>query len=1035
MLTTTRVLRASWSSTLRLPKSGFPARPLPASNAGYLRRCTDEHYAWQQTSRTKLDEDGKTPDTFTLHDGPPYANGPLHIGHALNKITKDIINRYEVGQGKRVSYIPGWDCHGLPIEIKALQAQKKDANTDPVGVRVVARELATKTVEEQKSGFKEWAVMGDWDNAYKTMERDFEIRQLEVFKQMFEKGLIYRQFKPVYWSPSSRTALAEAELEYDENHKSTAAFVRFPVTVSDELKNGALSTISGPLNVVIWTTTPWTLPANKAIAVHKDMEYCVVQDSANEFTIVAASRIKEYEKVLERGLTVLSRLRGSDIAGNLKYENPFQKGSGLQPIIHADFVTDTSGTGLVHMAPGHGMDDYNVCASLGIPAFAPIDDAGAFTEEAFPEQPELLKGLLVSDVNKSGTSAILKYLSQQDLLRGKQSYLHKYPIDWRTKEPVVVRATEQWFANVDGIKEGAMKAIEGVKFVPDGGRPRLESFIQGRSQWCISRQRAWGVPIPALYRVDEGKHEATMNSEIIQNVIDTVKERGVDAWWTDCQDEPAWRPKNLPGSYVRGRDTMDVWFDSGTSWTLLPPRKDQPVADVYLEGTDQHRGWFQSSLLTHVATQTSNLGEVKAPYKTLITHGFTLDSDGRKMSKSVGNVISPAQIMSGELLPPIKRKKQKGVKQEPQKAGAQTYDAMGSDALRLWVASSDYTRDVTIGQPVLLSVNQALHKYRVTFKWLLGIFSLPTCPPVFTSFNTIRDDLPKDLTAITLLADKVALHRLAQVSAEVYAYYAKYEFFKGVNTINKYINNDLSAFYFETLKDRVYTASRRDCEDLQNVLGVVFYELVKMLTPICPLLVEEVWDFVPEEIRRNSVHPARATWKPFVFSDIEEITEQMDAYLTHISVLGTAIKVAQEQLRSAKKIGSSLECDVRVGLPRECSEEMRRFLQRAEEREEELTGLFVVSGFKVGDVDEVQSLGAGDGTAVEEFSIPGKEEEKGVVVVSVARDAKCPRCWRFVVPKDEVGVEDSVALPLSSTAEKEKLCARCTDVVNELEVS
>jgi isoleucyl-tRNA synthetase len=898
-------------------------------------------------------------------------------------------------------------------------------------VRAAARELATRTVEEQKKGFKEWAVMGDWDNAYKTMDSGFEIRQLEVFKRMFEKGLIYRQFKPVYWSPSSRTALAEAELEYDENHKSTAAFVRFPVVVVEGLRDRALKTVEGPLGVVIWTTTPWTLPANKAIAVHRDMEYCIVKDSEGELTIVATSRVEEYKKILERELTViLPGLRGSDLAGNLKYENPFQMANGLQPIIHADFVTSLSGTGLVHLAPGHGMDDYHVCSALGLPAFAPIDDAGAFTKEAFPERPEILQGLLVADAKKSGTSAVINYLKSQDLLRGKHSYRHKYPIDWRTKEPVVVRATEQWFANVDGIKEGAMKAIEGVKFVPDGGRPRLESFIQGRSQWCISRQRAWGVPIPALYKVVE--LEAIMDSEIIRNIIDVVKERGIDAWWTDSQDEPAWKPKSLSGTYVRGRDTMDVWFDSGTSWTLLPPREDQPVADVYLEGTDQHRGWFQSSLLTHVATQTSSLSEVKAPYKTLITHGFTLDSEGRKMSKSIGNVISPSQIMSGELLPPIKRKKQKGVKQEPQKPGAQTYDAMGSEALRLWVASSDYTRDVTIGQPVLLSVNQALHKYRVTFKWLLGIFSLPTCPPAFTSFNAIRAELPKDLSRVTLLTDKLALHRLAQVSKEVHDYYSKYEFFKGVNTINKYISQDLSAFYFETLKDRVYTGAKSDCATLQNVLGVIFYELTQMLAPICPLLVEEVWDFVPSTLKTGSVHPARALWTPFVFTVEEPFSTQrlidevgpthLDNYQECVDVLGRAIKAAQERLREKKIIGSSLECCVCVSLPEDHHGALEQFLRGnrllpQEERSEELAGLFVVSGVEFGCEEEVRVRLEEFGGELETYEIPNGE--KGVVWVGKSNDEKCPRCWRFVVPK------------VHAREEPDTLCQRCEDVVKE----
>lgn len=1034
MVAPTRLLRASWSSTLRLPKSIFPPRPLPAFTAEYLRRCTDEHYAWQQSARSAPDANGQTPTTFTLHDGPPYANGPLHVGHALNKITKDLICRFQVGQGKKVSYIPGWDCHGLPIEIKALQAQKKDlAQTDPVGVREAATELATNTIEKQKQGFKEWAVMGDWDNAYKTMEKGFEIRQLDVFKKMFEAGLIYRQFKPVYWSPSSRTALAEAELEYDENHKSLAAFVRFPVHVAKKLKDGPLSSITEPISVVIWTTTPWTLPANRAIAVHKDIKYSVIQDTekGNEKIIIAASRVEEYQKMLGRDVTVvLSELLGSDLAGQLSYENPFQKANGLQPILHADFVTDSSGTGLVHMAPGHGMDDYHACSALGIDAFAPVDDAGAFTKEAFPAQPELLEGLAVSDMKKTGSNAILNYLDQQNLLRAKHNYRHKYPIDWRTKQPVIVRATAQWFANVDNIKNGAMKAIEDVNFVPGTGRSRLESFIQGRSQWCISRQRAWGVPIPALYKIDkDGQLEAAMDAETIQHVINVIKDRGINAWWTDAQDDPAWKPQHLVGSYIRGRDTMDVWFDSGTSWSMLPPRDDQPVADVYFEGTDQHRGWFQSSLLTHVATQPFQNGSVKAPYKTLITHGFTLDSDGRKMSKSLGNVISPAQIMSGELLPPVKRKKQKGVKQAELKGATPTYDAMGSDALRLWVASSDYTRDVTIGQPVLMSVNQALHKYRVTFKWLLGVLSLPSCPPLYASFSEVRNELvgQRDLEAsqapLKNLADRLAVHRLAKVSHDVHAYYSKYDFFKGVNLINRYITNDLSAFYFETLKDRIYTGHKAECQELQKVLGLVFYELLQMLAPVCPLLVEEAWDYAPEVLKRNSVHPARAVWTPLPRAEPQTQTF-LNETQTYIDRINTAVKAAQERLRADKKLGSSLESAIAIdnGSGSPCAWFTNHFSKAfsgggeiagrealGPAQRDELAGLFVVSRVDLLWAPEMKK--SSESYAEEESFVA--DEEKGWggnVVVYQAPAEKCPRCWRY------------------QKEEENELCGRCEEV-------
>ncbi|KAI8937538.1 hypothetical protein NX059_005256 [Plenodomus lindquistii] len=1006
MLAPTRALRTKSPFTLRLPKSTFPARPQAATVAEYLQRCTDQHYAWQRTAQR--DSPSKR---FTLHDGPPYANGPLHIGHALNKITKDIICRYEVGQGKHVSYVPGWDCHGLPIEIKALQAEKKDATEiSPVNVRRAARGLAASTIKQQMEGFKTWGVMGDWDNAYQTMNREFEIRQLEVFKTMFEKGLIYRQFKPVYWSPSSRTALAEAELEYDEGHKSMAAYVRYPVQVTAGIEG--LHELGGKeVNLVIWTTTPWTLPANKAIAVHADMKYTVVEDPSegSELSILATSRIAEYEKILGRELVKLApEIPGSVLAGNLHYENPFQKANGLQPVIHADFVTDSSGTGLVHIAPGHGMDDYQVCNTLNIPAFAPIDDAGAFTKEAFPEQPELLEGLLVADIKKSGSNAVCNYLKEKGLLRGKQTYRHKYPIDWRTKEPVVTRATAQWFANVESIKEASLNAIKDVKFLPETGRSRLESFIQGRSQWCISRQRAWGVPIPALYKEVDGSLEAVMDSETITHIINVIKDRGIDAWWSDASDEPAWIPAHLTGTYVRGKDTMDVWFDSGTSWTLLPKQDDQPVADVYLEGTDQHRGWFQSSLLTHVATQPYQT--VKPPYKTLITHGFTLDADGRKMSKSIGNTISPAQIMSGELLPPVKKKKQK-VKHQNTKVestGLPTYDGMGSDALRLWVASSDYTRDVVIGQPVLMSVNQALHKYRVTFKWLLGVLSLPSCSPTFTSFDELAPQ-PQAPHAFTQLMDVLAMHRLVEVNNEVHNHFARYEFFRGVGVINKYISTDLSAGYFETIKDRLYTCSKAEGEILQRALGLIFYELLRMLAPVVPLLVEEVWDYVPVALKDKSIHPARAVWCALEpRTEAKEAIERMRTDI--IGELDLVIKATQERLRAEKHLGSSLESSVQLILTKEqwgtIETTYRQCVSGPETNTDvdlrsQLASIFVVSDFSVcyddaQSVDEITGPIEKQSSWRDEAVVQNSFLEGARVVVYQALHLKCPRCWRHV---------------------------------------
>jgi isoleucyl-tRNA synthetase len=505
-------------------------------------------------------------------------------------------------------------------------------------VRQAARRLATKTVMAQKKDFRQWAIMADWENVWSTKDRTFEMKQLGVFQEMVKRDIIFRRFKPVYWSPSSRTALAEAELEYKEDHESTAAYVKFPILqIPKALKDQG--SMIGRLHALIWTTTPWTLPANQAIAVNPELDYVVIDVGKDQY-LIAESMLPDLIKVLglsESGTKIIARINGSALGG-ATYRNILRgQQSEPQPILLADFVSDDSGTGLVHCAPGHGMEDYEACTKAGIPAFAPVDDAGCFTDAAFPEDPATLAGRLVLE---DGIGKVIELLGDQLLLAYK--YKHKYPYDWRTKLPVIVRATEQWFADVGGIKDLALKSLESVQFIPNTGRSRLESFVMGRSEWCISRQRAWGVPIPALY--DENG-VAVLTSESVGHIISVIGERGSDAWWTDPEDDPAWVVPGLKGSYRRGKDTMDVWFDSGSSWTQT-----ERQADVYCEGTDQHRGWFQSSLLTHVAAS----GLPVAPFRKLITHGFTLDLHGKKMSKSIGNVISPHEIMEGTLLPPVR---------------------------------------------------------------------------------------------------------------------------------------------------------------------------------------------------------------------------------------------------------------------------------------------------------------------------------------------------------------------------------------------
>lgn len=995
-----RTLARSWSSTLKLPKSTFPARATPTDQTKYLKRCTDEFYAWQRLNRP-------ADRPFVLHDGPPYANGDLHVGHALNKILKDIICRVQVGLGKRVRYVPGWDCHGLPIELKALEA-RKDAQEEegPVSAAVtrkIARNLAGKTIKKQMNGFRGFGVMADWENHWKTMDKDYEKRQLGIFREMVERGLIYRRFKPVYWSPSTGTALAEAELEYKENHVSTAAFVKLPLfKVPSHLEQNPLLKDKS-INAVIWTTTPWTLPANAAIAIHPSLEYTIVKSSSHGHLLVAQSRLESLANILMEDLSVIvPGIPGSELADNTTYKALF-KGSDQkpQPIISADFVTAESGTGLVHCAPGHGMDDYDACASRGISAFAPVDDHGKFTDLAIPDDPERLSG---KSVLGEGNAAALEHIALQGQLLSQHRYEHKYPCDWRSKQPIIIRATEQWFADVGDIRDSALKALDGVQFVPGAGRQRLENFVKNRSEWCISRQRAWGVPIPALYH--EGTGEALLTKDSVSHIMSVIDERGVDAWWTDDINDPAWVPASLreiSGSgYRRGTDTMDVWFDSGTSWAeieALPAERSHP-ADIYLEGSDQHRGWFQSGLLTFVAHQlASNPGSAPvSPFKTLITHGFTLDEEGRKMSKSIGNVVSPQDIMGGTLLPPLQPKKGKGEKQAGTKEPV--YDALGPDALRLWAASSDYTRDVVIGKQVLQTVHTSLHKYRVSFKLLLGALS---------DFR-VENKVPYNQL---LLVDRIALYHLSEMVFAARAACESFEFYKAVNAINRWANIEFSSFYIEAVKDRLYTyaedsLSRRAA---QTTLFYICQHLQEVLAPITPLLVEETWNHTPEATQAETEHPLqRIAANPAP----EWQDSSLNADYQEIVGAHTSIKGMLEKARGQKQAGSSLQSFVHIQIPRTSTQSV---LQR---NVDELADIFVVSSVTLGGSDEAvpDAITNAEWRYSEDFGLPNGD--KGIVHVFSPQAAKCPRCWRYVMPEAEAA---------------ETACDRCEEVVQQLDGS
>ena len=999
------VIPKSWSSTLLLPKSPFPPRALLADRPKYLQRCTDDLYAWQRKQRTD--------PTFTLHDGPPYANGSLHIGHALNKILKDVLCRYKLSQGYKIDYVPGWDCHGLPIEQKAIeqyaerQSETRGQNLDAVSIRRAARALANTTVEAQKQAFRGWGVMADWDNAWKTMDKGFELKQLGVFKALVKKGLIYRRYKPVYWSPSSCTALAEAELEYREDHISTAAFVKFP------LKNfpAALKRFeSGKISALIWTTTPWTLPANKAIGIHSDLQYLLAESPTHGLLLLASTRLDDIQKTCNETLRVLHSFKGIELIGTTYTDGAF--GNDVRPILHADFVSSDSGSGLVHLAPGHGMDDYQLCLRYGIDAFAPLDDQGRFTREASTSDPVLLLG---KEVLRSGNQAVLDHLQQSSMLLSFHKYKHKYPYDWRSKQPVIIRATEQWFANVGEIRDHALNSLDDVQFIPEGGKERLSSFIKNRSEWCISRQRAWGVPIPALYHGETGR--ALLDEASISHIVGVIQDRGIEAWWTDDDLDPVWTPPHLRSdgyrtTYRRGKDTMDVWFDSGTSWTQMGTSKahgKQTVADVYLEGSDQHRGWFQSSLLTYIAYAGSSEGSVvhEAPFKTLVTHGFTLDQHSRKMSKSIGNVISPEQVMDGTLLPPLKQRT-KGSKGVATVEMRTFYDAQGPDALRLWAASCDYRNDVILSQTTLKAINSTLAKYRVTLKLLLGLLD---------DFNPPKDSISSDQLDTV---HQIALLHLSKTCTKVLGHYEALEFNRAVQEINRYVNTDLSSFYFESIKDIMYANARSNTgrAQVQLVLFRIYSDLQTMLYPVTPLLIEEARDYAPDQITNSCAHPMKQG-NPRDDLTIRTVENpSLEGELPDFQRVNTAVKTAQEAARAEKKMGSSLQSQIMFQIhqrPDDTEQAAARFFHRH--------GVTLETILVVSNLDHCCGLLPKAVTEAEwcyksDFELAGTQISAHIYTPQMS---KCIRCWRYRAPQEEEGADS--------------LCQRCSDVVRDLRIA
>lgn len=951
----------SYKDTVNLPKTKFEMR------ANAMKREPEIQKFWADNNIYHRLSQNNPGELFILHDGPPYANGSLHIGHALNKILKDIINRYQLLQGRKVRYVAGWDCHGLPIELKVLQNMKsaERQGLTPLQLRQKAQEFALATVDDQRECFKRYGIWGDWDHPYLTLKPEYEAAQIGVFGEMVLKGYIYRGLKPVHWSPSSKTALAEAELEYPEGHTSRSIYGAFPVTGLADPVKPVLGEYFADLGVAIWTTTPWTIPGNLAVAVNGDLHYAVVEVSPRDpetwgkfkYLIVATDLVESLSTTLNVDLTVKATFKGQDLE-HTTYRHPlFDRESPV--VVGGDYITTDSGTGLVHTAPGHGQEDYIVGRRYGLPILAPVDDDGNFTPEAGE-----FAGL---NVLGDGNQAVIDALTTAGCLLKEEAYAHKYPYDWRTKKPTIFRATEQWFASVAGFREEALKAIAGVKWIPAQGENRITPMVAERSDWCISRQRSWGVPIPVFY--DEATGEPLLNQETIHHVQGIIAKAGSDAWWEMSVEELLPESYRHDGkSYRKGTDTMDVWFDSGSSWAAVVKQRPELryPADMYLEGSDQHRGWFQSSLLTSVAVNGI------APYKTVLTHGFVLDEQGRKMSKSLGNVVDPQVVINGG----------KDQKKEP---------PYGADVLRLWVSSVDYSADVRLGGNIIKQLADVRNKIRNTARFLLGSLH---------DFDPEKDAVPlENLPEL----DRYMLHRMTEVFAEVTTAFESFQFFRFFQTVQNFCVVDLSNFYLDVAKDRLYISApdafrRRSC---QTVLNIALENLARAIAPVLCHTAEDIWQFIPYPTPYKSVF--EAGW---VRVDEKWRNSDLAEFWQNLRQIRNDVNKVLEQARVEKKIGSSLEAKILLYVK---DEHLRLAVKNLNPDMgngiDELRYLFLTSQVELLETPE----------HLQDLKYNLQLDNWGIGVVD-AEGEKCDRCWNY-----STHVGESPEHPL--------LCERCVSAL------
>ncbi|MHB8124293.1 MAG: isoleucine--tRNA ligase [Desulfitobacteriaceae bacterium] len=896
-----------YRNTLHLPETDFPMRGNLPKREPEILKSWEEENLYEQVQKARVGY-----PRFVLHDGPPYANGDIHLGHALNKILKDIIVKYKTMSGFDCPYIPGWDTHGLPIEqqvIKKLGLNRHAVST--LEFRAKCQEYAEKYVNIQREQFKRLGIRGDWDHPYLTLQKDYEAAQIGVFGEMAKKGYIYKGLKPVYWCPSCETALAEAEIEYADK-TSSAVYVKFQVRDGREV-------LSEDRNfVVIWTTTPWTLPANLAISVHPEFTYVVVK-VGEESWVVAEGMLNTLRTLWNLELPVEKSILGQELEGVICL-NPLVNRDSM--LICGDHVTLEQGTGCVHTAPGHGEEDFIIGKKYGLQVFCPVDHQGRFMDEA-----GVYVGLKVDKANP----VIVEDLRNSLALIHDEKIQHSYPHCWRCNNPIIFRATEQWFASIDGFRQAALAEIDKVQWIPAWGRDRIYNMIADRGDWCISRQRTWGVPIPIFYCESCGKE--TINSATITKVQEMFRTEGSDAWFAHSAAELL--PEGLTcecggREFRKETDIMDVWFDSGTSHTgVLQQRENLKwPADLYLEGSDQHRGWFNSSLSTSVAATG------KAPYLAVLTHGFLVDEKGRKMSKSMGNGVDPLQVTK----------------------------EMGADILRLWVSSADYKNDVAASPRIMKQMTEAYRKIRNTLRFLLS--NLNDFDPVTDSVSYV------DLQEI----DRWALLKLTKVVERVIQGYENYEFHWVYHTVHNFCAVELSALYMDIVKDRLYVEGKKSAQRraAQTVLYEVLSALVRLLAPILTFTTEEIWPYVPGISKESSIQTAELPKVMEEWVD-EKLAEKWDKVLD----LRTDVAKALEKARQEKMINHPLTAQVELYPTREQYE----FLQLVPN----LADIFIVSALNVHTPDELRPEGVWQAEVHEGLAI----------LVSPAEGEKCERCWIF----------------------------------------